>query len=375
MIRSVTIKGYRGLEHFEMDKLGRINLLVGKNNSGKSSVLEAVYLLASGGASQFFPALLDSRGEFLDHNPADVMSRGQIPRMSIFDVRHLFHGHEFKDNAKISIYSREHEPWQTIAIEIRNLQPEEIKRSSYEEEIRASREEFRALEVSAKKNDILHSTRSIHLVTVRGGLLTRLLSEISFAAWELPLLPFPNVQNFPGYLIALWNSITLTPNEDRVVEALQCVEPRIERIAVDVPTHPRTLSPRSGFKVKLNDQDKPLPIGSLGDGVWRMLAIAIMLVVSRDSVLLIDEIDTGLHYSVLEKLWHMVMKTAKDLNVQVFATTHSYDCVTSLASICRAEPEAMSEVTIQRVEAGKRKAVAYDESGIVMAAERHIEMR
>ncbi len=118
-----------------------------------------------------------------------------------------------------------------------------------------------------------------------------------------------------------------------------------------------------------------MPIGSLGDGVWRMLAIAISLAVSQNGILLIDEIDTGLHYSVLEKLWHMVMKTAKDLNVQVFATTHSYDCITSLASICHADSEAKSEVTIQRIEAGKKKAVAYDEGDIVMAAERHIEMR
>jgi predicted ATPase len=49
MISSIRIEGYRGFEHFEMSGLGRVNLLVGTNNSGKTSVLEAIYLLSSMG--------------------------------------------------------------------------------------------------------------------------------------------------------------------------------------------------------------------------------------------------------------------------------------------------------------------------------------
>ena len=63
---------------------------------------------------------------------------------------------------------------------------------------------------------------------------------------------------------------------------------------------------------------------------------------------------------------------AMELNVQVFATTHSYDCVNSLASICQ---NTGDQITIQRVDAGNTKAVPYSEAEIREAVEHDIEMR
>ncbi|ETX02887.1 MAG: hypothetical protein ETSY2_34620 [Candidatus Entotheonella gemina] len=57
-----------------------------------------------------------------------------------------------------------------------------------------------------------------------------------------------------------------------------------------------------------------------------MLGLILVLVRSQDGVVLIDEIDTGLHFTVLSNMWKLVYETAKRLNVQVFATTHSNDC-------------------------------------------------
>jgi AAA15 family ATPase/GTPase len=132
---------------------------------------------------------------------------------------------------------------------------------------------------------------------------------------------------------------------------------------------------RGGFMVKLNGVDQPIPIGSLGDGAWRMLALAIALSRSKDSLLLIDEIDTGLHYTVMADMWKLVADTAKDLNVQVFATTHSSDCIRSLATICHDDVRVNSQVSIQRLEPEHDRAVPYTEAEIKVAAERNIEMR
>ena len=115
-----------------------------------------------------------------------------------------------------------------------------------------------------------------------------------------------------------------------------------------------------------------VPIGSLGDGIWRLLGIALALVRARGGVLLVDEIDTGLHYSVLESMWRLVNETARRLDVQVFATTHSRDCYESLAAI--AQPTGR-DVTIQRIERGKPLAVAFSEAEILEAARRGIEVR
>lgn len=106
-----------------------------------------------------------------------------------------------------------------------------------------------------------------------------------------------------------------------------------------------------------------------------MLALAIALIQAKDGVLLIDEIDTGLHYTVMRDMWRLVSNTAKDLNIQVFATTHSYDCVKSLAAICNSGENADGYVSIQRIEPEKGRAVHYSEAEIRVAAEQHIEVR
>jgi hypothetical protein len=82
MISSIRIEGYRGLERFEMSGLGRVNLLVGTNNSGKTSVLEAIYLLASAGDPGALWQMLWRRGERLPPIAMPVgerlVRRGQV---------------------------------------------------------------------------------------------------------------------------------------------------------------------------------------------------------------------------------------------------------------------------------------------------------
>jgi AAA15 family ATPase/GTPase len=112
----------------------------------------------------------------------------------------------------------------------------------------------------------------------------------------------------------------------------------------------------------------------MGDGMWRMLAMAIAITHCKGGVLLIDEIDTGLHYSVMSQMWRLIYNAAKDLDVQVFATTHSYDCVYSLAQICT-NVDIEKSVTVQRIEPGKNRSVPYDEGEITLAASRDIEVR
>jgi AAA15 family ATPase/GTPase len=113
----------------------------------------------------------------------------------------------------------------------------------------------------------------------------------------------------------------------------------------------------------------------MGDGIWRMLGIAIGLVTAKDGILLVDEIDTGLHYAVMSDMWRLVERTAERLNVQVFATTHSRDCYESLASIAHESVTENSKVTIQRIEREKGTTVAFTERDIVIAAERGLEVR
>ena len=101
-----------------------------------------------------------------------------------------------------------------------------------------------------------------------------------------------------------------------------------------------------------------VPLDSFGEGMRRLLALSLSLSDCTDGLLLVDEIDTGLHWTVMEDLWQLVIGAARDRNVQVFATTHSYDCVKGFASLLEREPELAEEVSLQKLERRLDEAVA-----------------
>ena len=105
------------------------------------------------------------------------------------------------------------------------------------------------------------------------------------------------------------------------------------------------------------------------------MTIAVALAKSANGVLLIDEIDTGLHHVAMDRMWKFVNDSAEMLNVQVFATTHSRDCFESLAVICQETSEAPNRVSIQRIDRDRDRAVGYSEAEIVAVARRGLEVR
>ena len=176
-------------------------------------------------------------------------------------------------------------------------------------------------------------------------------------------------------VMALLDDVVLSQDEQQVTHALNILEPRVERVASIATERDLSRGGPVGIFVKLKGVEKRVPIGSTGDGMWRMLGIALMLAKAKGGVLLIDEIDSGLHYTVMERMWQMVCEQAAALSVQVFATTHSRDCYESLAAVTKAEAAPTEGVTIQRIEQDRKRAVAISGDAIAIVAERGLEIR
>jgi hypothetical protein len=369
MLRSIKIENYRGFGHFEMNGFGRVNLLVGTNNSGKSSILEALQLLALNGNPNTIWQIVSRRGEHRIFDPA--LTAGQ-PIQQEADICHMFNGHEIKLGSYLEIAGSGDFDNPKISCKI---------------------VEVNQLDRTFMFPNMANEDPSIGLrlaLSIKGGMQLPNIplspyGSIRVDAFQMANTMFHNTNKsvvnvqfvandlMPQALISLWGIVALTPDEEMVYKALRFVEPKIEKIAA-VNTGP-IFYPIShiGFKVKLTDTDLPVPIGSLGDGIWKMLGLAIMLSQAKNGLILIDEIDTGFHYSVMSKMWRLVFETAKQLNIQVFATSHSEDCVKSLASICRENVADGSDVCLYRID--KDKAVHYNESQIVLAAEKDFEVR
>ena len=132
-----------------------------------------------------------------------------------------------------------------------------------------------------------------------------------------------------------WDKIVLTEHEEVVRQALQIIEPKFVDLTF-VRDDEDNKYPRRGFhrsaKVKLSDSSRPVPLNSLGDGMLRVLQIVLKVYSAKGGFLLIDEFENGLHFSVQEKVWALLFELALKLDIQIFATTHSWDCIESFTN-------------------------------------------
>lgn len=170
----------------------------------------------------------------------------------------------------------------------------------------------------------------------------------------------------------LWDQIALTDKENHIVEALRIIEPGTDRITFikDEDTIQRVTV------VKINRNKSVVPLRSMGDGMNRILTIILSLVNAENGFLLIDEFENGLHYTVQEDLWRMIFKLAKELNVQVFATTHSDDCIRAFAHVLDSEGNQPEGQYFRLEKFGEEiKPVFYSTSELEIATDQDIEIR
>jgi predicted ATPase len=368
MISSIQIHGYRGFSNFEMSGLERVNLLVGANNSGKTSALEAVFILVSRGDPNSLWHVLWRRGERLAGG-ADRTNN----RPPDLDVSHLFNGHKLELGSHFKLSAANQSPERSLTFTIGEIKPGKDDTNANARE-RIAVPTRLGLHVKGNPSPPIE----VMPLSRAGGLDSDVLDSPRRIRRgrtdnEIPA-HFITAESLDGSdLVSLWDKVALTENEERVLRALRFLDLDVERIAAQAGG--QFYYPRGGFILKLKGYDHPVPIGSMGDGMWRMMAMAIAIAHCKDGILLIDEIDTGLHYKVMGNMWRLIFGAAKDLNVQVFATTHSSDCIRSLAELCYSETDATEHVTLQRVERGQPRAVPYTESEIEAAAESNIEVR
>ncbi len=359
MLSELTLTKFRAFDSFTLRGLGRVNLLVGTNNCGKTSVLEAISILTTRSVIEVFN-ILGRRGEAHEDEVWEP------------DPSHLFHGRLASDNVfSVQGFNDRHT---SVTAEVReraqgSFPAAEVSAQGvvYEgpplTELELTWDEHARADVAPKRTSVTTP------LSGRGGIELKSLqfvpdrnrTPVHFVTTEG--LSAPRV-------ISMFEEIVLTPDEEVVLEALRIIEPKLERIATIAPITQRLGSARGGMVIRLDGVR--VPIGSLGDGIWRLLGIALALTRARGGILLVDEIDTGLHYSVLMQMWEFVYQVAKRLDVQVFATTHSRDCVDSLAAITK---DDRHDISLHRIERGAKESVAFSEAELRAAAERNLEVR
>ena len=341
MYSAIRIKGFRGLAEIRLQGLGRVNLLVGTNNCGKTSILEAVRVFA-GRAPAVLTAIAAHRGEW--HQAADTHDAKRV------DLSYLFADRDLQRQVQISAADHSLIPVQNDMVMSSKL-PLIAERQLHARWSNPD-EGFEMPLAPPRPTAAEWQTKSAE-------------QDVQFIGSGGLRAP---------QVVELFEEVVLTDAEDLVAQCLRLVEPNLERIATVAADRHAAASPRGMF-VKLKGAAGRVPIGSAGDGMWRMLGLALALVNAKDGVLLVDDIDTGLHYTVMESMWRMLREQAAQLSVQVFATTHSRDCYESLAAAVKPGPLGREAFSIQRIEKNQPQAVDIKNEAIVAAAARRLEVR
>ena len=348
---SLVIKNFRGIDELTIPRLGRVTLLTGKNGVGKTTVLDAVRIWADRGLTAVFDTVLHERG--------DSFTAIESDRLTVLTDRlALFADRGRSSNVAISI-GQVDDPSATL--QIRHIAP--IVGDPY------------APDPPTTGNDQIEIQRQFgHHDHIPPNQPVMFLRDSKPTAVVCNCLG-PDVPT-DDMVEQHWNEVALTAHDDRAVEALNLVTDLVtERVAlVDSPAVNEQVYKRR-LMAKVRSEPRPIPVRSLGEGALRSFAVALALAKSTNGFLLIDEAENGIHHSIQTKFWNMVLQTAQRNNVQVIATTHSWDCVEGFAQAAN-ELEDIEGllVRIERVPVGLR-AITYDESRLASVTKYDIEVR
>ena len=125
----------------------------------------------------------------------------------------------------------------------------------------------------------------------------------------------------------------------------------------------------------MNSFDEPLPLRILGDGIMRTLEIVLALVNAKDGMLLIDEFENGIYYTVLPELWQLIFQLARRLNVQVFATTHDWECIEAFQKAAVEDKQDEGLLVRLSLKGDDIVATLFDERRLASATRNRIEVR
>ena len=335
-IPDLSIKGFRGIRELHIPKLGRVTLITGKNNVGKSSILEALRLYVSNASPYVLDAILASREENVWGEDAWGFTNPSPLFCRFSSSEDEFSIATYGDGSPAGLL--------TIRLEWR-----------METEDRSGNAKLALLETVPEEN--WNDPVPVLLIETEEGRRIRRLDgrpQVSRTRLRRRIAP-PLRERFPYELLdpyarngtsdldELWSEIALTDNEHEVVKALRIISPEISAVSmVKGGSDERIAIARS------RRLESPIPLRSFGDGVNRLFAIILSLVSVQGGLLLIDEFENGLHHSVQIDVWRMIFRLARDLDVQVFATTHSQDAVKAFQKAASESPGEDSLVLLTR---------------------------
>jgi len=363
-VSSFQVDGFRAIRHLELPDLRRVNLFVGKNNAGKTSLLEALQFYLHRNESILAAVVLETvRGHSDLRPPAFTSVRRESDtvdlQVAIDAVEGLFHG-SFEGGGLQPIRLTP-EPMPSTGLTI------SLPWSSDPIPFESGEPPTRPVLVDPESAVLEMRSEATSSEIPLDWFLRRI--PIARRARRSPALIIPSSGLGPVETRGMWDNIAVMGRETLVEDALRTVVPELERVILIGESRLRSVL------CKLHGVSRPVPIKAMGDGANRVFGLAVALVEARGGALLIDEVENGLHYSVQAEVWDAIFSIASTLDVQVFATTHSWDAVMGFQEAANRSAAVGALYRLEREEGGIVYAEKYTEEEVAIAAEQQVEVR
>jgi len=375
MLKSINIQNFRRLENIKIKKTGRLNLIIGKNNTGKTSLLEALYIYANKGDLLSINQIVKQRGEHSQTNEIDETFK----LLSQFTAIYSGRKYDFKNSKPITIG------------EIKGKNIYEFNPVFYKTEINENIafNKFNGKE-TINLNEILEAFVNISKVKdidkdVKIGFQIKygngepeIKSVDAFGEIfnlfnpntkiTIPCVFIPSSSLTDEIAFDLWEKISLTDNEQGIIEIIKIIDENIERI---------TFKSKQGKipYIRIKNNNEPITAKSMGEGLSKLLNLSLAIYNCQNGILLIDEFENGFHYSIQPQIWEFLFKISEKLNIQIFATTHSKDCLYSFISTIEKNPEISANVIKLSEFKNNIEILEYENDELFLVKDQHSELR
>lgn len=359
MIKDMKIENYKLFKSFSLKELPQILLIGGKNNSGKTSILEALFLPLDCSNPIMFLRHFQWRGLHTVSGNLDFLFS---PAFKDFDLnKPIVFEYTLNSNKKRLEYKFLKESNQLITATDRNsieLNKDLIRNSSgVEISYWINKKPQKTLLQAVQQNQKLTFGFS------KGQEQLRKYNNDVRAVFLSATNPDISKENS-----RLYSELDVENNTKGILEALQILEPRLSSLSNISLGDEMTIHGDVGIR-------KKVPIGLMGQGMVRLLSILLRISIFKSGIILVDELENGFHHSFLVNIWEVIAKHAKANNVQLIATTHSKEVISG--ALKGIPSELRNEFKYMRIEREEEnfKTKVYNFENLSVALESELEVR
>jgi len=336
MIKNLTIENFKGFKKLELPILKQITLLAGKNHIGKSTVLEAIMLLNNPSLSpQILPNIVNRENIMAMVPKFDIAIHGLFYN---FDTSKsvgiisdsLFMNVEYNDNCKYEVSGVGGQP--DIKTEMVSSGIEFTYKDAVKEVIFTAKSIRHTIindmylgNVEQKIYKTLADVVTNTILIDEFGSIYRNNNYYNAAPPAMQNIPL-NMQRLDASVIEFENIRNDQIKKDALIKALNIIDADIIDVEYGNKTSVNQFN-KMTIEVRKKNLSKTLALSVLGQGIKKIFNIVCGIVSNQDGILLIDELENGLHFSIMPHVWEIIYELSKKYNCQLIITTHSLELV------------------------------------------------